>query len=246
MKFTFRWKLLLSHLFVALLMGSVLYAYLTHTVGNYLVEESRAALASEARVARLTITREIGSLRRDAPSVAAAVARETRSRVTIIDRQGEVLGDSEVPPAELPELENHLHRPEVQDALKKGEGSSLRHSATLRMPMLYVAFPFTAVNGEGGILRLALPLSVLQKTRTSLHAILGASLALAALISLILSYILSNVTSRSLRTIAASATRIGKGDFGKRIPVTSSDEVGELARVMNEMALKIEGQLESI
>ena len=172
MKLTFRWKLLLSHLFVALLMGGVLYAYLSHTMGNYLVEESRAALLSEARLARLTTSREIGAMRRDAPSVAAAVARETRSRVTIIDRQGEVLGDSEVPPAELKELENHLQRPEVQDALHKGEGSSLRYSATLRMPMLYVAFPFTAVNGDGGILRLALPLSVLQKTRSSLHAIL--------------------------------------------------------------------------
>lgn len=246
MKLTIRWKLLISHLLVALLMGGVLYAYLSHTLGNYLVGEIRAGLLSEARLARLTIAKEIGAMRRDAPTVAAAVARETRSRVTIIDLRGEVLGDSEVPPPELKELENHLYRPEVQDALHKGEGSSIRYSATLRMPMLYVAFPFTAAAGEGGILRLALPLSALQKTEASLHAILGASLALAILISLILSYILSNVTSRSLRTMAATASRIGKGEFGKRIPVTSGDEVGELARVMNEMAVRIEGQLASI
>jgi len=246
MKLTIRWKLLLSHLLVALLMGGVLYAYLSHTLGNYLVGEIRAGLLSEARLARLTIAKEIGAMRRDAPAVAAAVARETRSRVTIIDLRGEVMGDSEVAPPELKELENHLQRPEVQDALHKGEGSSIRYSATLRMPMLYVAFPFTAAGGEGGILRLALPLSALQKTEESLHAILGASLALAILMSLILSYILSNVTSRSLRTMAATAALIGRGEFGKRIPVTSDDEVGELARVMNEMAVRIEGQLASI
>lgn len=237
---------MLSHLLVALLMGGVLYAYLNHTLGNYLVGEIRAGLLSEARLARLTITREIGAMRRDAPAAAAAVARETRSRVTIINLRGEVLGDSDVAPPELKELENHLHRPEVQDALHKGEGSSIRYSATLRIPMLYVAFPFTAASGEEGVLRLALPLSALQKTEASLHAILGASLALATLISLVLSYILSNVTSRSLRTMAATAALIGRGEFGKRIQVTSSDEVGELAKVMNEMAVRIEGQLASI
>ncbi|HEX8960089.1 MAG TPA: ATP-binding protein [Geobacteraceae bacterium] len=246
MRLAIRWKLLLSHLLVALLMGGVLFAYLNRTLGNFLVGEIRAGLLSEARLTRLTLAREIGAMRRDAPPVAAAVARETRSRVTIIDLRGEVMGDSEVASPELRELENHLMRPEVQDALHRGEGSSIRYSATLRMPMLYVAYPFTAANGERGILRLALPLSALQKTETNLRAILGASLALAILISLVLSYILSNVTSRSLRTMAATAARIGRGEFGKRIPVTTGDEVGELARVMNEMAVRIEGQLASI
>jgi two-component system, OmpR family, phosphate regulon sensor histidine kinase PhoR len=80
----------------------------------------------------------------------------------------------------------------------------------------------------------------------TVHNVLAVSLLLATLVSLILSYILSNVTSRSLRTMAAIATRIGKGEFGKRITVVSQDEVGELAMVMNDMAIRIEGQLTSI
>jgi two-component system phosphate regulon sensor histidine kinase PhoR len=246
MRMNIRWKLMASHLLLVVIIGGGLYLYLTHTLGNYMVAEIREGLLSEGRLARLTASREISEMRRDAPAAALAIARETRARVTFVSLQGEVLGDSEVPPRELRELENHLDRPEIQDALHRGQGDAIRYSATLRTPMLYVAFPFTPVGGEAGFLRLALPLSALERTKTSLHAILGASLALATLISLLLSYILSNVTSRSLRTMAASAARIGSGDFGKRIPVTSSDEVGELAKVMNDMAVRIEEQLESI
>ena len=149
MKLTMRWKLLGSHLLVALVMGGVLYGWLSSTLDKHMQEETRAGLLGEARLARLTSIREIGNVRRDAPGMAAAIARETRARVTFISLRGEVLGDSDVNPAELKELENHLNRPEVQQALKSGQGSSIRYSATLKIDMLYVAFPFQSAAGEG-------------------------------------------------------------------------------------------------
>ena len=246
MKPTMRWKLLASHLVVAFVMVGALYFWLSAKLGEYMIEETGAGLLSEARLARLTAAREITDLRRDAPSMASAVARETRARVTLISLSGEVLGDSEIKQSELKEVDNHLQRPEVQAALKSGEGSAIRHSATLRMPMLYVALPFHNSTGEGGILRLALPLSAVQKTKTSLNAILSISLALALILSLLLSYFLSNVISRSLRSMAKIAARVGEGEFNMRIPVTGKDEVGELAGVMNEMAARIEWELKSV
>jgi len=246
MKLTMRKKLLLSHLLLVFVMGGILYGWLSTRLGEFMVEETRAGLLGEARLARLTSAREIRELRRDAPAMATAIGRETRARVTFISVKGEVLGDSDVSPAELKELENHLGRPEVQQALKSGQGSSIRYSATLMTTMLYVALPFHDSGGEDGVLRLALPLSSLQKTRSSLNAILFISLASALLVSLILSYILSNVTSRSLRTMSKIAAQIGNGEFGRRIPVLGRDEVGELAGVMNDMAARIEGELKSV
>ncbi|HEX9078653.1 MAG TPA: HAMP domain-containing protein, partial [Desulfuromonadaceae bacterium] len=246
MKLPFRWKLLASYLLVTLVLAGVLYGFLSRTLGKYMVEETTAGLMSEGRLARLAATREMVDMRRDAHTVAGAMARETRARVTIISRTGEVLGDSNVPAAELGELENHLNRPEVQQALKSGQGSSIRHSATLRMPMLYVAFPFQDRSGEKGFLRLSLPLSALQQTMASLHAILLVSLATALFVSLVLSYILSHLTTKPLRAMAEGAASIGRGDFGRRVPVTSKDEVGELAAVMNDMAVRIEGEISRV
>ncbi len=246
MKLTFRWKLLGSHLFVTLVMAGVIYVSLSHTLEKYMVEETRAGLLGEARLARLASTREITDLRRDAEAVALAMARETRARVTFISLKGEVLGDSNVQADRLRELENHLDRPEVQQALKSGQGSSIRYSATLGIDMLYVAFPFQTATGEKGVLRLALPLSALQQTQASMNAILALSLATALLVSLFLSYVVSHVTSQSLRDMARIAAQIGRGEFGRRVPVTSRDEVGELASVMNDMAVRIEGELKSV
>ena len=109
--------------------------------------------------------------------------------------------------------------------------------------MMYVAFPFLSAAGEKGILRLALPLATLKQTMSSLHKVLGLSLLLAVLVSLALSYLLSNVTSRSLRAMAVTAVQFGKGEYGRRFPVRSNDELGELATTMNDMAVKIESQL---
>lgn len=57
-------------------------------------------------------------------------------RVTVVDAQGQVLADSG---AAAGEMENHLEREEVQEALHSGAGQALRDSATTGEPQLYVA-----------------------------------------------------------------------------------------------------------
>ncbi|WKK66400.1 sensor histidine kinase [Lutimonas zeaxanthinifaciens] len=58
-------------------------------------------------------------------------------RVTVLDHKGKVLYDSEV--SEVTEMENHLHRPEIQKALKSGQGSNIRESATTGYEYYYYA-----------------------------------------------------------------------------------------------------------
>jgi two-component system, OmpR family, phosphate regulon sensor histidine kinase PhoR len=242
MKGSFRWKLMTSYLLLVLLLGVGLYGYLALSLENSMTSGTREHLQDEARVASLMASKEIHDLRQDAPGLTAALSRAIRARVTVIAGDGVVVADSELTPAELAKLENHAGRPEVRQAKGVGMGSSIRYSATLRTDMLYVAVPFAG----GGMIRLALPLSELEQAKQRLQRSLGAALAVAILASLFLSYILSNVNSRNLRTLAAGANRIGRGEFGTRIAVSSTDELGELAHVMNDMAVRIEQQLERI
>ena len=242
MKGTVRTKLMGSYLLLVLLLGAGLYGYLSHTLERDLVDGIRAHLQDEARVAALMAAKEIRDPRRDAPALTRAVAQALRARVTVIARSGEVTGDSELSGPALAQLENHRERPEVRQALKEGIGSAIRYSATLRTDMMYLAVPF----GDGGIIRLALPLSEVEQTRLGLQKSLAAAFAVVVLLSLFLSYLLSFLSSRTLRDMAATAGRIGRGELGTRVCVRSSDELGELAVVMNDMAGRIEGQLERI
>lgn len=246
MRFRIQWKLMASYLFLVLFIGGVFFAYLNRTLTTHLTAEIRENLHNEARLARMIALREIGNLHRDAPRVAAALSGEIRARVTVILADGRVAGDSDIPAGQLAAVENHLQRPEVQAALKRGAGDAIRYSATVKTFMLYTAVPFRTAAGEEGILRLALPLTAVETAKTSIRATLGASLAGSLLLALVLSYVLSRVTSRSLRTITTLATQIGRGEFHRRIPVTTGDEVGELARVMNDMSARIETHLEQI
>ncbi len=58
-------------------------------------------------------------------------------RVTVLDKTGRVLYDSEV--KEVIKMENHLLRPEIQKALKDGNGSNIRESATTGYEYYYYA-----------------------------------------------------------------------------------------------------------
>lgn len=246
MKLSMRLKLMASYLLLLVMMGGTFYLYLNHALENYLVAGIRENLFNEAGLAALMASREIHDLRADAPQTAAVIGRTIKARVTIVAPDGTVVGDSEVKPPDLAGLENHLDRPEIAGAFKSGSGTAIRYSATLRTDMLYTALPFVSGQQKPGVVRLALPLSLLEKTKASLHAMLGIALAVAFLISLALSYFLSNVTSRTLRTIASSAAAFGRGDFSRRLPVVGRDELGDLGRVMNDMASRLDAQMEGL
>ena len=61
---------------------------------------------------------------------------DIRNRITLIDSGGNVLFDNH---ADYAEMENHLEREEVSEALKKGKGYSSRYSVTLMKKSLYAA-----------------------------------------------------------------------------------------------------------
>jgi two-component system, OmpR family, phosphate regulon sensor histidine kinase PhoR len=241
-----QWKLMASYLTLVILIGAILYGYLSHTLKSHLNTEIRDNLINETRLVKAMSSKEIADLDRDAPALARTVGKEIRARVSIIRKDGKVAGDSELSDEELHQLENHANRPEFIQAINHGQGVSTRFSATLSTNMIYTALPFKTATGQPGVIRLALPLSRVDEAMTSLGTILGASLILAVICSLLLSYILSFITSRPLRNMAAAAALIGKGGVRSRIPISSSDEIGELAEVLNEMAEKTETQLERI
>ena len=81
------------------------------------------------------------------------VGGKVPTRLTVILPNGKVVGDSEA----LPEkMENHGDRPEIQQALKGADGSSIRFSGTLRQRMLYVAIPIIHDGSPKGVIRISI------------------------------------------------------------------------------------------
>jgi len=235
----FRWKLMLAFLALVLTMALLLYLLFDRTLNGYAANEAREQLNQQVRLARLMIEQERST---DTQAAAKKIGEVIKARVTILARDGRVIGDSEVTREDLARLDNHADRPEIVQAASAGSGTAIRYSGTIRMDMLYTAAPFETPSTKGFI-RLALPLDSLARIRSTLHGMIGGAIALSALVSLLLSLLLSRIVFKPLETISAAASRIGNGELDLKIPVNGRDEISALASVMNDMAGRIRGQM---
>ena len=82
------------------------------------------------------------------PASLSALDMEDRVRVTLISPRGEVLYES-TDADEQAEMENHLSRPEVQQAFAAGRGQDIRDSATTG----YETYYYAVLLDDGNVLR---------------------------------------------------------------------------------------------
>jgi two-component system phosphate regulon sensor histidine kinase PhoR len=237
---SFRSKLFVSYAVLATIIAAIFYLYCTHLLEQQLVAENRSMLLSEARLVRV----QAESLPTGASLqyLAERLGNATTARISLVALDGQVLADSQVEANQVRNLENHLSRPEIRQALSGDFGSSVRYSETLRTRMLYVAVKFSGPAGAG-VVRLALPLSSLEEAKVLLHRGIGIVAGAVLILALLFSAVLSGLISRPLRKIAEAAANFGGNGSTLRIPVSGEDEVAALGRVLNRMAGRIEEQL---
>jgi len=173
-----------------------------------------------------------------------AIGTRIDTRLTIIRPDGLVLADSRKDPRVM---DDHSTRPEVLASREQEFGSSTRTSATLQMRMVYVAH---ALRGDDGTLRAyvrgSLPLVRLQERLRGLRGMILGGAAFAVLVGLLAALLVARRLARPLRQMAEVAGAIAGGDLQRRVAVTTRDEVGDLGRRFNEMAVRVEEDVATI
>lgn len=173
------------------------------------------------------------------------IADDLNLRVTIINMEGTVLADSEVNRDILGKVENHLYRPEIQQALHSGIGESRRFSTTVKKDMLYVASTIGR-NKPEGIIRLSMPLAEIELISNHLKKLLIVSLLFAFFLAIIISFAASMFISQPIKKMSLFAQDIAKGDFSKRILNLTNDEFGDLAKAFNYMSEQIKLKINEV
>ena len=163
-------------------------------------------------------------------------------RVTVLTADGEVLADNGVPDDEQEQMENHLGREEVQQALKEGRGFAQRYSSTIHQQMLYAAVQ----TEEGYILRLAVPYEGLFTYLRILipAALTGIAVAMAA------SFFMAERLARSITTplneIAAELRKVDKGEPEIFMKHYRYDELNVIIDAVNQMSAEIGGYVKKL
>lgn len=177
--------------------------------------------------------------REEIKSLVPELGKKIGVRITIIARDGVVIGDSEHDPATM---ENHAERPEVIEAVSKGVGKSKRYSITIKKDLFYVAVPLKDKRGEAeAIVRTALPLGFIEKAFSSIKSKIIYIGLILTLFAFLLSLVSSRAITKPLDKIIAASEEIAKGNFNVNIPVADKrGEIGKVNQALGRMAEKLD------
>ena len=177
--------------------------------------------------------------REEIKSLVTELGKKIGVRITVIAKDGIVIGDSEHDPATM---ENHAGRPEVIEAISKGVGKSRRYSTTIKKDLFYVAVPLNDERGEvEAIVRTALPLSFIEKAFSSIKSKIIYIGLILILFALLLSLASSRAITKPLDKIIATSEEIAKGNFNVNIPTSDNrEEIGKVNLALSRMAEKLD------
>ncbi len=223
-------KIFLTHMAVmvpALLTFGILAA--RHTRGR-LLKEMEAGLESLAETIRSAI--RAGA----SPSALQAPLRDISGcscgRITIIGGDGAVLADSHADPSSMP---NHNDQQEVIAARRKGRGLRVHYSDTTHNEMMYLARLLDEANPHGMVVRCSLPLTQVDEQLGDLYRGTAITFIALTVAGAAAAWLLALWISAPLRVIKDVAQAIADGDFSRRAPLRSRDEIGSVALAMNRM-----------
>ena len=175
-----------------------------------------------------------------------------KARVTFIDLEGVVWGDTERDGAALRAMDNHLKRPEVQDALQFGKGIRDRYSDTTQTEFRYYAMPIykqTAQSGENtliGICRVALPMEAVNTAINNLRQMVLLASVAGLILTIVFSVFSTEIITKPIEKLTQMTQSLAAGKINSRVPVDSKNELGQLSRNFNLMADRVQEQIDKI
>ncbi|MFW6227981.1 MAG: ATP-binding protein [Alkalispirochaeta sp.] len=173
------------------------------------------------------------------------LAGETGVRLTLIDPEGTVLGDTQ---ANAATMENHATRPEIRHAMMGVDGISIRFSDTIGRDLMYVALPIGEPDASGrfAVIRGALVVEGVEERLASLYRRLLIPGGLLLVVALLAATSLSRSMRLSVRELHAAAVAYAQGDLSRPIDASGPKELVQLAHTFESTARQLQRRIQQI
>ncbi|MEE9934664.1 MAG: hypothetical protein K4445_03000 [Deltaproteobacteria bacterium] len=226
-------KIFFSYLVIILCGFAVLNFLIKDEIRRIMTDKIESELRTDAELIDLGAARSMsGQLQQ--------MARISGSRVTLVDAAGRVFADSEKDAAAL---ENHLNRPEIQEARLKGKGRSVRFSRSLGVEMLYVAVPIGSGSAIAGYVRLARPLHDVQRLIDQVYRSIFLTIVMVSVIALGIALFISYRLAWPIRMMERFTERLRRGEMPGSILLRTSDETKKLADNINYLVAELQDKI---
>ncbi len=143
-------------------------------------------------------------------------------RLTLIDNKGVVHYDNKMIGKSL---ENHITRPEIQEAIKYGQGSHIRVSESSHLKYLYFAKKYP----EGYFIRLALLYDVQLRSFISAKNSFAFFILLFFIVCILMMVYFANKFSKSINELKEFSNSLKNNHPTKLDYIFPNDEVGEIS-----------------
>lgn len=249
MKLPIRWKVTFGAL-LAVACSLVIAGVVTvRSLEQLHVVQLNDDLAAKARLVEYSLHQLFQSPEQPPPpsriqSMVRELGSRASARITVIAADGTVIADSAVRDEDLPGIENHRTRPEVQQSLSTGHGQDVRASHTTGERTMYWALVMTGPkHGDPIVIRVGLPMMLLDHDIDQLEHKILIALGIAFLTALSLTIWLARGLTQPLSDIAQAAQRLASGSQTVPIKTTAQDEVGLLAATLNQLADQLHAKI---
>jgi signal transduction histidine kinase len=173
--------------------------------------------------------------------VAALYARDANARVTILDKNGHPVADSQYA---ITLIGPQSAQPEVSTALRGDELPDIRADAFTGVLTLFAAAPIQQGSEILGVVQLSQPVQVVAEKARGLVLTIVLAGVVAVVVSTILAVWISRQLVQPVLRLERAALAAAHGDLTQRVPVQSSDELGALAQAFNRMVGAVRTMLE--
>jgi two-component system phosphate regulon sensor histidine kinase PhoR len=185
-----------------------------------------------------------GDVPADLEARVRAVGTATGVRLTIVRADGKVVAESERDPADM---DNHLRRPEIADALVHGTGHTERDSSSTGARYAYFA-QRVPVSGEplAGFVRAAAPLAQIDARAARLRTLILSGGGVTALVAVLLSLYFTRRFTAPLTAMTEMAEGIARGEYERNTRWPGHDEIARLGQAFDTMTTQLEERLSTI
>ena len=241
-----RWRIAIPYIILTILTMLILRVTLSNLFRQSQLVDLQKSLTAQALLISESLSMEIEAGRintEDLDDLAKHWSDLLNARITLIDPEGIVVGESD---EDRRQMDNHINRPEVQEAINQGRGMRIRHSPTLNFELIYVAVP-VEVNGQlQGIVRVSLPLEQINVNISQLTRAISVATIIAASLTTILSIVIANRTTRPLLDLTETAIKMTDGDNQLHSPSLSYDEVTQLSHAFHALITQQRIQIQAL
>jgi two-component system phosphate regulon sensor histidine kinase PhoR len=230
-----RWRIAIPYLILILISMLLLTLHLSSWIRQAHLASLRGQMTKQALLLGEALASPLagGSATASVDALAAHYADLLGVRVTVIRLDGTVVGESH---ENRLEMDDHLFRSEVQEALRTGQGSSVRYSPTVGYDMMYVATVVVGDDGPIGIARIAVALRQIEAAVARLRFAISVAALVATAVAAVLAVLIAERTAAPVRSLTQAVERMTAGDLKARVLPTTQDEVGTLMGRFNDMA----------